>query len=208
MYARSTTIMADPPMADRGIAFVRDQVWPMVRDMDGCLGLSLVVDRETGRSITTTSWDSEETLRASGEMVRGVRAQGVELTGSLGDPAVEEWEIASMHRAQHAGSGACVRAAWSRVPAQYVDRALAFYKGELLPHIEQLDGFVSASLMLDRPSGRSVLSVAYESREAMERTRDEADYLRARSTQEANVEFLDVGEFELAIAHLHVPEMV
>jgi hypothetical protein len=62
--------------------------------------------------------------------------------------------------------------------------------------------------MLDRPSGRSVLSVAYESREAMERTRDEADYLRARSTQEANVEFLDVGEFELAIAHLHVPEMV
>ncbi|HEU4514329.1 MAG TPA: hypothetical protein VFR87_14575 [Nocardioidaceae bacterium] len=208
MYARSTTIMADPAMADRGIAFVRDQVWPMVRDMDGCLGLSLIVDRETGRSIATTSWDSEETLRASAEMVRGIRAQGLEITAAMGEPAVEEWEIASMHRAHHTGSGACVRAAWSRVPAQYVDRALAFYKDELLPHIEQLEGFVSASLLIDRPSGRSVLSTAYESREAMERTRDQADYLRARSTQEANVEFLDVGEFELAIAHLHVPELV
>lgn len=208
MYARSTTIMADPAMADRGIAFVRDQVWPMVRDMDGCLGLSLIVDRETGRSITTTSWDSEETLRASAEMVRGVRAQGLEITAAMGEPAVEEWEIASMHRAHPTGSGACVRAAWSRVPAQYVDRALGFYKDELLPHIEQLEGFVSASLLIDRPSGRSVLSTAYESREAMERTRDQADYLRARSTQEANVEFLDVGEFELAIAHLHVPELV
>jgi quinol monooxygenase YgiN len=208
VYARSTTIMAEPSQAERGIAFVREQVWPMVRDMDGCLGLSLVIDRQSGRSITTTSWDSEETLRASAEMVRGVRAQGVELTSAMGEPAVEEWEIASMHRAHHTGSGACVRAAWSRVPAPYVDRALAFYKNDLLPHIEQLDGFVSASLMIDRPSGRSVLSVAYESREAMERTRNEADYLRARSTQEANVEFLDVGEFELVIAHLHVPEFV
>ncbi len=208
MYARSTTLMADPTMADRGIAFVRDQVWPMVRDMDGCLGLSLIVDRETGRSITTTSWDSEETLRASAGMVGGIRAQGAELMAAMGEPAVEEWEIASMHRAQHTGSGACVRAAWSRVPTQYVDRALGFYKDELLPHIEQLEGFVSASLLIDRASGRSVLSTAYESREAMERTRDQADYLRARSTQEANVEFLDVGEFELAIAHLHVPELV
>jgi heme-degrading monooxygenase HmoA len=200
--------MADPAMADRGIAFVREQVWPMVRGMDGCLGLSLIVDRETGRSITTTSWDSEESLRASADLVRGVRAQGMELTGGLGEPAVEEWEIASMHRAHHTGTGACVRAAWSRVPLPHVDRALAFYKEELLPHIEQLDGFVSASLLLDRGTGHAALSVAYDTREAMERTREEADYLRARSTQEANVEVLDVGEFELAIAHLHVPELV
>lgn len=208
MYARSTTILADPSMVDRGIAFVRDQVWPMVRDMDGCLGLSLIVDRETGRSITTTSWDSEESLRASGELVRGVRARGLEITAAMGEPSVEEWTIASMHRAHPTDPGACVRAAWSRVPAQYVDRALAFYRDELLPRIDQLDGFVSASLLVDRPSGRSVLSVAYESRQAMERTRDQADYLRARSTNEANVEFLDVGEFDLAIAHLHVPELV
>jgi len=48
-------------------------------------------------------------------------------------------------------------------------------------------------------------TVAFESRGAMERTRDKADYLRATSTNEANVEFLDVAEFELAFAHLHMP---
>ena len=47
---------------------------------------------------------SEETLRASAEMVRGIRAQGLEITAAMGEPAVEEWEIASMHRAHHTGS--------------------------------------------------------------------------------------------------------
>lgn len=200
--------MADPSNADAGIAFVRDQVWPAVADMQGCLGISLIIDRETGRSITTTSWDSEESLRASAGMVRGLREQGTQITGSAGQPLVEEWEIASMHRAHHTEPGTWVRAAWSRVPTQHVDSALAFYKETLLPQIEQLNGFCSASLMIDRPTGRSVLSVAYETRQALERTRDQADYLREKSTQEANVEFLDVGEFELALAHLHIPELV
>lgn len=208
MYARSTTIMADPSQAETGIAFVRDQVWPMVRDMDGCVGLSLLVDRETGRSITTTSWESEAALRASAPMVRGVRDEGSRITGGAAEPVVEEWEIASMHRAHPTGPGACVRAAWSRVPLAHVEHALAYYRDHLLPHMEHLDGFAGASLMVDRGTGRSVLSVAYDDRGALERTRDEADYLRTRSTQEANVEFLDVAEFELAVAHLHVPELV
>jgi len=52
------------------------------------------------------------------------------------------------------------------------------------------------------------LAVAYDSRAAMERSRDQADYLRGISTAEVDVEFLDVTEFELAVAHLHVPELV
>lgn len=207
MYARSTTIVADPSRAEQGIAFVRDQVWPMVRQIEGCVGLSLLIDRETGRSIVTTAWESEEALRRSAPMVRDTRQQAVEMLGA-GEPVIEEWEIASMHRAHHTAEGTCVRTAWSRVPLPNVEAALASYRQELLPHIERLEGFVSASLLVDRASGRAVLSVAYDSREAMEHTRDQADYLRAKSTQEANVEFLDVAEFDLAIAHLHLPELV
>ena len=208
MYARSTTIMADPSQVETGIAFVRDEVWPAVRDLDGCVGLSLLVDRETGRSITTTAWESDSALRASGPAVSGLRERGARATGATAEPRVEEWEIVSVHRAHPSVPGACVRAAWSRVPAPHVDHALGYYRDYLLPHLEHLDGFAGASLLVDRERGRSVLSVAYDDRAAMERTRDQADYLRMRSTQEANVEFLDVGEFELAIAHLHVPELV
>jgi len=207
VYARTSTITAAPSTIDAGLAYVRDEVWPAVQGMQGCLGMSMVIDRDLGRGITTTSWDSEEALRASRDMVMPLRSRAAELM-SAGPPTVEEWEIASMHRTQATHPGTCVRAAWSRVPPDHVDRALGFYKDTLLPHIEQLDGFISASLLIDRAAGRAVTSVAFDSREAMERTREQADYLRAKSTQEANVEFLDVGEFELVMAHLHVPELV
>lgn len=208
MYARSTTIMADPSQVEAGIAFVRDEVWPAVRELEGCVGLSLLVDRETGRSITTTAWESESSRSASGPAVSGLRERGARATGATAEPLVEEWEIVSMHRAHPSSPGACVRAAWSRVPLTHVEHALGYYRDYLLPHLEHLDGFAGVSLLVDRERGRSVLSVAYDDRVAMERTRDQADYLRTRSTQEANVEVLDVGEFELVLAHLHVPELV
>ena len=207
MYARSTTIIAAPSAVDEGIAFVRDEVWPTIREMEGCLGLSMLIDREAGRSITTSSWASEEALRNSAGAVLPVRERAVQLMGTQ-PPAVSEWEIASMHRAHAANPGTWVRTAWSSVSPAQVERALDFYRHALLPEIERLDGFASASLFVDRASGRGVTSVAFDSREAMERTRDQADYLRGTSTNEANVEFLDVAEFELAFAHLHVPELV
>ena len=207
VYARSTMLNADPSRVDDGIAFVRDEIWPAIRDMDGCLGISLIVDRETGRSITTTSWETEEALAASRSMVLGLRDRGVQVMGAA-PPVVDEWEIVSMHRSHATQPGTYVRAAWSQVPRTHVGPALDFYKHTLLHHIEQLDGFCSASLLLDRATGRAVTSVAFDSLKALDRTRDESDYLRERSTNEANVEFLDVGEFELAFAHLHVPELV
>src|SRR5215217_8175489 len=56
MYARSTTIHGDPGSVDATTAYVRDEVMPAVRDMDGCVGLSMLTDSDTGRCIVTTSW--------------------------------------------------------------------------------------------------------------------------------------------------------
>lgn len=207
MYARSVTFTMAPSAVEDGIAFVRDEAFPVIRETEGCLGISLLADRETGRIITTSSWQSQEALRASQDKLRPLRERGAERMRS-GAPALDEWEIASMHRTHETQPGTWVRVAWSSVPVTHVERALDFYRHTLLPQIEQLDGFTSASLLIDRSTGRGVTSVAFESREAMERTRDQADYLRETSTQEANVEFLDVGEFELVSAHLHVPELV
>jgi uncharacterized protein (DUF934 family) len=76
-----------------------------------------------------------------------------------------------------------------------------------LPALENLEGFCSASLMVNREAGRAVGSVVYDSIDAMHRSREQAGAIRAKTIQEAGTEVLDVGEFELAIAHLNVPEM-
>ena len=63
------------------------------------------------------------------------------------------------------------------------------------------------SLMLDHAAGRGVSSLTFDSSEAMERNRERIDRIRDEWVREANAEVLDTCEFELAIAHLHVPEM-
>ncbi len=71
---------------DAGIAQVRDEVMPAVQAMDGCVGLSMLVDRESGRGIVTTAWRDESALAASREAVRDMRARA---SAQLGDTAPE-----------------------------------------------------------------------------------------------------------------------
>ena len=207
MFARSTTIQAQPSSIDAGIAHVRDEIMPVVQGMDGCVGISLLADRDTGGCIVTTSWETEDAMRASRERVRPLRDRAAEKFGSGGDTQVDEWEIAALHRDHRSADGACVRTTWIKVPPDQADRAIEFYKDSVLPSLENLEGFCSASLLINRSSGRAVSSATFDSRDAMERNREQAKELRNTRTRELGADVLDVGEFELALAHLRVPEM-
>jgi hypothetical protein len=77
----------------------------------------------------------------------------------------------------------------------------------ILPALEELEGFCSGSLLVDRASGRGVASATFDSVEAMERNKDQMDRIRATGSREAHAEVLDECDFELAIAHLRVPEV-
>ncbi|MGH3542597.1 MAG: hypothetical protein ACRDTO_09500 [Mycobacterium sp.] len=206
MYARSTTIEAQPSSIDAGIAHVRDVVMPTLQQIDGCVGVSLLVDRQSCRCIATSSWETQEAMHASAERVRPVRDQAAQTFG--GSPTVDDWEIAVLHRDHHSGPGACVRATWLKVRPDQFDKAIEFYRDSVLPAIEELEGFCSASLMLDRTSWRAVSSSTFDSLEAMERNGDAARSLRTSRLRDLGADQFDVGEFELALAHLRVPELV
>jgi heme-degrading monooxygenase HmoA len=206
VYARSTTIRADSSRMDEGIAHVRDTVMPALQGMDGFVGVSLLVDRESGRCIATSAWQSEEAMRASAEAVRPVRERAAEIFG--GSAEVEEWEIAVLHRDHPTHEGACARATWVKVSPDQIDQGIEYYKTTILPAFDELDGFCSASLLIDRASGRGVSTVSFDSVEAMGRNKDQMDRLRATGSEATGAEVLEECEFELAFAHLRVPELV
>ena len=105
MHARSTTIRGRPESIDDGMAFCRDDVLPMCREMAGCVGMSLIADRESGRCIVTTSWDSLESMRATMNQVQPIRQRAAEILG--GTLEVAEWEIVVMHCDHWLADGVC-----------------------------------------------------------------------------------------------------
>ena len=206
MYARSTTIQAQPSSIDAGIAHVRDEVMPALQDMPGCIGVSLLVDRQSGRCIATSAWETEEAMRGSADQVTPIRDRAAEMFG--GTANVDQWEIAALHRDHPSADGAGLLATWVRVPPDQVDQGIEYYKSSVLPQLEDLDGFCSASLLVDRASGRAVSSTTFDSLAALERNRDRITTIKGTSLREAGAEELDECGFELALAHLRVPELV
>jgi quinol monooxygenase YgiN len=206
MYARSTTMRVRPEALDDLVAYIRDDVTPMVTQLEGCIGVSLLTDRDTGRCIATSAWQTEEAMRNSAERIRASRDHAAERFGIT--PEIQEWEIAVLHRAHRAGDGACARVTWTRTDAANLDRVIDAYRDSLMPWWEETPGFCSNSLMVDRREGRCASAVVFDSREAMAHTRDQFTTLREEFVTRMSMEIVEVAEFDLALAHLRVPETV
>jgi hypothetical protein len=199
VYARSTTFHGRPESIDAGIRFVTNEVAPALDKIEGCRGLSLLVDRKTGQCIATSSWRDEATMLASDEQLRPIRDRGRDILGAT--MQVDEWEIAVMHRSQH---GQCCRVSWLQGD---LDAMTETFRMAILPELEQTRGFCSASLLVNRSANLGCATTTWESRAAMEGSRSAADDMRSRAARDAGGEIVDVHEFDLAYAHLHVPEM-
>ena len=205
MYAKSVTYQARPETIDKGVAYVRDEAMPALTAMDGWTGLSMISDRESGRCIITTAWSTKEERDASDQLMMAKRERGAEIFGAK--PSVDVWDIAVVHHRAASGEGACVRCTWLSMDTAGITHAIDTYRMALLPALEEIDGFCSASLMVDPPTGRAVSSVTYASRDALVASRSAAEGLRTRTSGDIAATVIDVGEFELALAHLHVREM-
>jgi heme-degrading monooxygenase HmoA len=206
VHARTTTMQAQTSSIDDGISYMRDELTPALENIEGYVGMSLLVDRESGRCIITTAWESEDAVRASTDRAKELRSQAAERFGGEVEK-IEEWEIGVLHRDHQSHEGACARVTWLKVPPDQANRAMNFYKSDVLPSLEDLEGFCSASMLMNHSSGRAVSTATFDSRDAMETNRDQAKELRNTRSREMGADVLDVGEFELAIAHLRVPEM-
>jgi hypothetical protein len=145
-------------------------------------------------------------MREADAALRPMREEAGTILG--GSPQVEEWEIAVVHRDHRTSESTSVRCTWLRTDPARVDDAIEFFRSEVLPTAESMDGFCSASLMVDRQSGRAVSSVTWDSRQAMERSREAATQLRSQVAQRVGADIEEVAEFEMALAHLRVPEVV
>ena len=112
-----------------------------------------------------------------------------------------------MPRDHPSADGAGVRSTWIHGDPADLDRAIDVFRLTAMPAIQEYEGFCSASLLVNRTTGRALVTVAYDSRSGLDRSRERANAVRERTVNEMNASVQEVREFDLVMAHLHAPEM-
>jgi heme-degrading monooxygenase HmoA len=92
MHARVTTLQGDPDRADDVAARLRSDDVPGFEQLDGFKGMTMMVDRDSGKMIALTFWESAEALQASEEAVKDARSRAAE-RGGASTPQVERYEV-------------------------------------------------------------------------------------------------------------------
>ncbi|MEX1264459.1 MAG: hypothetical protein WEE66_11115 [Actinomycetota bacterium] len=92
MFARVTIVQGSPEKIEQGVDSFNSQVLPAAKGVDGYKAAFLLVDRNTGKGIGITMWDSEDARRRGAEAVDAARAATIEAMGGT-VPPVEEFEV-------------------------------------------------------------------------------------------------------------------
>lgn len=91
MFARVSSFQGTP---DR-VEALAGPVPPEIQSMAGFKGAYALMNRQTGKAMLITLWESEEAMQASAEQAKQTRAAAVEQTGGTEPAQVETYEVLS-----------------------------------------------------------------------------------------------------------------
>ncbi len=93
MFARVSTFTGTSDQVDEAVRQVREDTLPRLEQLDGYRGAYLLVDRESGKSLAVTLWESEEAMSASEEAANTLRSEVADAFGTQ-MVGVERYEVA------------------------------------------------------------------------------------------------------------------
>ena len=149
---------------DSGVAYLRDEVLPVLNSQRGYRGVLASAARSEGVLGILSLWDTEADSEASDSALGKAREEAAQLVG--GDLTVEAFEqvVAQVNRLAVPGS-AFIMIRVSGHPAM-IDEIVSF-KSEILPQIKTAPGLLVLRDMVNRKTGEGIISSAWADQEAM-----------------------------------------
>jgi heme-degrading monooxygenase HmoA len=81
-----------------------------------------------------------------------------------------------------------------------IDEAIRQFRENVLPSVEQLDGFKGAYFLVDRQNGKSLTVALWESEEAMRTSEEAANSMRSEVADALGTQMVGVERYEVAVA--------
>ena len=92
MHARVSMFEGAPDQIDEMLRQAQEQVVPQAKQQEGFKGLIALGDRQSGKTLGITFWESEEAMRASEEDANRLRSESAEAGGQQ-IAGVERYEV-------------------------------------------------------------------------------------------------------------------
>ncbi len=93
MFARVTTLEAQPDQADTIISQIKDRMVPALREMKGFKGAYFLENGTRTKGISISLWDTEEDLNASFNTIIPIRDAISKALGMGSAPTPEVYEV-------------------------------------------------------------------------------------------------------------------
>jgi hypothetical protein len=93
MHARMTTMEGSPERLDEGLREIREDVLPQLQQQDGFKGFIVLDNRQSGKLMGFSLWESEQAMQASEEVADRTRRESAQ-TMSDTIAGIERYEVA------------------------------------------------------------------------------------------------------------------
>jgi heme-degrading monooxygenase HmoA len=92
MHARMFEFEGSDAEIEAAVALAREKILPLERQMPGFRGLILLADRDAGRLVSLSLWESDELMQQSEASARMITRLGAQSTGGR-RVAVEPFDV-------------------------------------------------------------------------------------------------------------------
>lgn len=195
MFVRAVYATGDPAHLSTALRALNTEGRDLLEERPGYRGASVFVDRELGKLLTVSWWESEAARSNSDEVMRERRP--ALLQPFAGTVAVENYEVAVYHPEHRPVTGGGLRFTRVEFAPADADLAAETFRAGVLPRLEVLPGFAGTALFLDRERGRGMAGVLFADRHALAASRTGQAAARREGTVKAHVTVVALEEFEI-----------
>ncbi|MER6423707.1 hypothetical protein [Streptomyces sp. NPDC001137] len=200
MFVRTVYATGDPAKIDTAIRALNSQGRDLLEERPGYRGAGIFVDREVGKLLAASWWESEEARRNSDEVMRERR--GALLEPFAATTAVENYEATVFHQVRQPEAGAGLRITRLEFDPMDADLLTETFRASVVPRLETLSGLARAVLLVDREHGRGRVGTTFTDRGSLVASRGPQAVARHEGAAKAHVTVTSLEEFEVVFADI------
>ena len=195
MHVRMNMATGDPAHLGEVIRYLEGTALPQVEALPGSRGLACLTNADLGICVVGSYWDSLDAMTASEQAVQVPRKETVERM--RGTVTIEHYEVPVFVRRSRPQRGAGARVTRIDCAPANIDSFIEEFRNTGVPVLMDMRGLCSAHLMVDRTSGRCIVTTAWEDSDALAASRAAAARQRADAAAVTHIQIRSVEEYKL-----------